>query len=106
MDCGLARLGINLVKVVLTSPFVIALPYVACHLPLKFMYFDLVDLKKWDILNRVALTVLDKPFRFLSLMTIPDIYSSMVPFLCDFTMIASLELDLVLFKITFGMCIC
>jgi len=40
-------LGVSFVTLCSTSSFVISLPYVACKSPLRFMWFDLIDLEKW-----------------------------------------------------------
>jgi len=60
----------NFVKLYSTLPSIIHLPYVACKLPLRLVWLDLVDLDKSDISWSKLLDYGRFTYEILSLMTI------------------------------------
>ena len=45
----MAYYSVSFVKMCLTLPSIVAYPMLRIKLSLRFMWFDLIDLNKWDI---------------------------------------------------------
>ena len=101
---GVACPSLSFIELCLPSPYVILLPYIACKLPLRFIWFDLIEGDKWNF-GVSFLNVIDLPVRIWAWWLF-IIYSLIFSFMCHSFMIASLEFGFLLFEITFDICIC